>query len=290
MLDIFPATYTDQKDSVLVNASRQGDREALEQLIRRHQMFVYNVAWKMAFNPHDAEDLAQDAWVKVITNLATFKGESEFRTWLYRIVVNHFLNVKKRPAEKMISEFGEYFGGLDTLADEELPEEEQLEREKEIDEVKVSCTAGMLLCLDREQRMIYVLGEIFDVDHKLGAEILNISTDNYRQRLGRARKDLHQWMDKKCGLVNKSNPCRCAKKTNAFVKQGWVDKENLLFNVNYLRLINDVASSETNIGFEQTDKLYKTLYQAHPLRQPRQPDLILKNILDHELVKSIFRL
>ena len=290
MLDIFPASYTDQTDSVLVNASRQGDREALEQLIRRHQMFVYNVAWKMAFNPHDAEDFAQDAWVKVITNLATFKGESEFRTWLYRIVVNHFLNVKKRPAEKMISEFGEYFGGLDTLADEELPEEEQLEREKEIDEVKVSCTAGMLPCLDREQRMIYVLGEIFDVDHKLGAEILNISTDNYRQRLGRARKDLHQWMDKKCGLVNKSNPCRCAKKTNAFVKQGWVDKDNLLFNVNYLQRINDVATSETNIGFEQTDKLYKTLYQAHPLQEPRQPDLILKNVLDHELVKSIFRL
>jgi RNA polymerase sigma factor (sigma-70 family) len=284
------AFYTDQPDIELVNAAREGNREALEDLVRRHQIFIYNVASKMVFNPEDAEDLTQEVLVKVITNLATYRGESSFRTWLYRIVTNHFLNMKKRKAEVMIADFGEYFGGLDRLDDEPLTEEEQRQREAEIDEVKISCTAGMLLCLNREQRIAYVLGEIFDVNHTLGAEILNITRDNFRQRLSRARKELYQWMNHKCGLINKSNPCRCAKKTNAFVKQGWVDKNNLLFNVRYRQRIVEIAVAETTFAFEQTDHLYKEIYQGHPLQAVKDPDFFVKRILDNETVRSIFRI
>ena len=290
MDSVFRPDYTNQPDMELVSASLHGSKEALEQLIRRHQTYVYNIAWKMVFHPHDAEDLTQDVLVKVITNLATFKGESSFRTWLYRVVVNHFLNMPKRKAETMISDFGEYFGGLDVLEDEELSEEEQRKREKEIDEVKISCTAGMLLCLDREQRITYILGEIFEVNHQLGAEILKISPDNFRQRLSRARKDLYSWMNNKCGLLNKSNPCRCTKKANAFVKQGWVDKHNLLFNTNYTQYIHEVASSETDSGFEISDKLYKDIYQHHPLQEVRNPDFLMKKILNNEVIKTLFRI
>ena len=84
-----------------------------------------------------------------------------------------------------------------------------------VDEARVNCTAGMLLCLDREQRLACVLGEIFGVTDTVGAELLDIAPDTYRQRLARARRDLHSFMNDRCGLVNPGNPCRCARKTRA---------------------------------------------------------------------------
>jgi hypothetical protein len=87
----------------------------------------------------------------------------------------------------------------------------------------------MLLCLDRGQRLVYVLGEIFEVGDAVGAELLEISRDNFRQRLTRARRDLHNFMNEKCGLVDPANPCRCDKKTRGFIQAGYVDPANLLF-------------------------------------------------------------
>ena len=98
-----------------------------------------------------------------------------------------------------------------------------------IDESRISCTSAMLLCLDREQRLVYVLGEIFGVTDAVGAELLETSRDNFRQKLARARRDLHSFMQDRCGLVNTANPCRCARKTQAFMAAGYVDPANLLF-------------------------------------------------------------
>ena len=68
-------------------------------LVLRHQAWIYNIAIRMVFQPQDAEEVTQEVLVKVITKLSTFKGESKFRTWLYRIAANHVLNMKRRSAE-----------------------------------------------------------------------------------------------------------------------------------------------------------------------------------------------
>jgi hypothetical protein len=94
----------------------------------------------------------------------------------------------------------------------------------------LACTSGMLLCLDREQHSTYILGAIFAVSDAVGAEVLEISPENFRQRLTRARRDLRNFINDKCGLVNKSNPWRCAKKTRGFIQEGHVDPDNLLFS------------------------------------------------------------
>ena len=96
-------------------------------------------------------------------------------------------------------------------------------------EAMLSCTSGMLLCLDREQRLTFILGAIFEVSDTVAAEVLEITPDNFRQRLARARRDLRNFMNDKCGLVNQANPCRCAKKTRGFIQAGYVDPKNLLF-------------------------------------------------------------
>jgi DNA-directed RNA polymerase specialized sigma24 family protein len=78
-------TDADTSDVALDDQAKSGDRVALEKLVLRHQAWIYNIAVRMVFQPHDAEEVTQEVLVKVITKLSTFKGESTFRTWLYRI-------------------------------------------------------------------------------------------------------------------------------------------------------------------------------------------------------------
>jgi hypothetical protein len=85
---------------------------------------------------------------------------------------------------------------------------EELDKKLLIEEAKVACMTGLLICLAREQRLIYIIGDLFEIDHTLAGEIFNISPANFRQKLTRARKDLYQWMNNRCGLVNQANPSR----------------------------------------------------------------------------------
>src|SRR6266576_6808268 len=157
-------------DAELVEKARSGDRAALEQLVLRHQAWVYNVAVRMVFHPHDAEEVTQEVLVKVITKLGTFKGESKFRTWLYRITANHVLNMKRRSAETQELTFARYGAAIENTPDLELPDPKSVPVELPIlvEEAKNSCTMGMLLCLDRAQRLIFTLGAILGVSDAVG--------------------------------------------------------------------------------------------------------------------------
>jgi DNA-directed RNA polymerase specialized sigma24 family protein len=190
-------------------------------LVARHQPWIYNIAVRMLYHPQDAEDATQEILVKAITALASFEGRSSFRTWLYRIVVNHVLNTKRGRREPPALTFGCYGHGLDATPDFDPPDDRALPVDVRlvVAEARITCTAGMLLCLDRGQRLTYILGDIFEVSDVVGAELLDISRENFRQRLARARRDLHSFMNDKCGLVNRANPCRCGKKTRGTASQ-----------------------------------------------------------------------
>jgi len=95
----------DHEDQSLVLRARSGDRQALEDLVQRHQAWIYNIAVRMLFHPQDAEDATQEILIKVLTRLSSFEGRSRFRTWLYRIVVNHVLNMKRGRVEVVSSHF-----------------------------------------------------------------------------------------------------------------------------------------------------------------------------------------
>src|SRR5207244_10455823 len=134
-------------DAELVDQAKSGDRGALEELVLRHQAWVYNIAVRMVFHPHDAEEVTQEVLVKVITRLGTFQGESTFRTWLYRIVANHVLNMKRRWAETRTTTFADYGTAIDGTPDLALPDPNTVPLEVPllVEEAKNSCTMGMLL-------------------------------------------------------------------------------------------------------------------------------------------------
>lgn len=83
-------------DQALIEASVQGDKKSLEQLIKRYQDYIYNISLWLFVHPDDALDASQEVLIKVVTSLNTFKGNSQFSTWLYRIAFNHFLNSPKK--------------------------------------------------------------------------------------------------------------------------------------------------------------------------------------------------
>ena len=281
----FSKQYSDFEDIKLVRLGIKGDKNALQNLIVRHQLFVYNLALKMTNSTQDAEDLTQEAFIKAITGLSKFQGKSNFRTWLYRITVNHFLNTKKQKSEYSVVNFESYFNSIDSMPSSELNEQEQSELKETIEELRISCTTGMLMCLSKEQRMVYVLGELFDIDHNMGSEILEISPGNFRIKLMRARKDIYQWMNNKCGLVNKDNPCRCSKKTKGYVKAGKVDPNNLQFNTRYQSKIKDLSRNNAVEITDTVEELNRNVFKDHPMQDPIKAPKIINEIFNNDLIK-----
>jgi hypothetical protein len=137
---------------------------------------------------------------------------------------------------------------------------------------------------------VYVLGEIFEIDHVLGSEILEISKDNFRQRLSRARRDLYNFMNSKCGLINTANPCRCVRKTKAFIQAGWVDKEQLKFNTSYLKKISELSPQKSHDLNDLTERAYADHFKNHPFQEKEHDKKVLHDILSDNRVKDIFDL
>ncbi len=287
----FLKEYTsDKTDEELVKRAQNGDKKSLENLILKHQPYIYNIAWKMVRNPSDAEDLTQEATIKIITNLASFKMNSSFRTWAYRIVANHFLMSKRRPNESIFESFDKMAQGLEMTPDHPLTDMEQEENKAFIKEMNYSCMSGMLLCLTREQRLVYILGEMFNADHTLGSEILNISKDNFRQRLSRSRKDLFNFMNEKCGLVNKSNPCRCHKKVTFALDNKIIDSKNLLFNKSEYAKFRSEIKGDADEMMDIVEDKYSALYGQLPYKKDFDKKTFLEDIVNDDHIKNLMNL
>ncbi len=264
---------TAARDEELVRLAREGSRSAIEELVQRHQTWIYNIALRMLHRPEDARDATQEVLIKLFTRLASFDGRSSLRTWLYRIAVNHLLNMKRGRAEAREISFEDYGRALDGTPDAELPDPQALPVDARllVAEARIGCTSGMLLCLDREQRLAFVLGAIFGVRDSVGADLLDLSRDNFRQRLARARRDLGNFMQRKCGLVDAANPCRCAKKTRGFIAAGYIDPAKLRFAREHVTRVRDVAErvSDEIAGF---DAACAEVYRNHPFQD--SPDFV----------------
>jgi len=212
----------------LVAAAFGGDQRALEQILRTVADDVHRLARRMLWHPQDAEDATQEILVKVATRLSTFRGDARVTTWAHRIAVNHLLTTRRRRAEDpalTFAAFGEDLArDLDAEYDARGVDDDLLAQE-----VMVGCTQGMLLCLDREHRMAYILGDVLGLTSDEAAAICDITPAAFRKRLQRARERIQHFMEGHCGLLDHANPCRCRSRVGAAIGHGRVDPENLLF-------------------------------------------------------------
>lgn len=263
----------------LVFQAASGNAHALKTIVRQTQDPIYNLALKFLWHPQDAEDAAQEILIRIITNLSGFRAESAFGTWAYRIAVNHLLNVKRSRAERREVSFSVVERELSVLdQDVLLPEEEGLAAQ-----VKVACTHGMLLCLNRAYRMAFVLGTVFGIGSAEAAEILGISRESYRQRLARARKAMSGFLGSHCGLVNPAAACSCSKRVRPCVQAGTIRSYVRL--ARNLEQTGELAQTAAIHGpdisaLEKTAALYR---RGARYRTPAAVDRRLQSILGSRL-------
>ncbi|HAN98171.1 MAG TPA: RNA polymerase subunit sigma-70 [Planctomycetaceae bacterium] len=280
----FLEAVDESTDLELIALAVGGDRAALERLVLRHQAWIYNIALRMVFHPQDAEEVTQEVLIKALTRLSTFRHESRFRTWLYRIAANHVLNMRRREGETTMLNFSGYADAINEIPDLELPDPRIVPVDVPllVEEAKLSCSLGMLLCLDRQQRLVFILGEIFGVVDTVGGELLDLSADHFRQLLSRARRDLYRFLHGQCGLVDARNPCRCPKKTAGFVRAGHVDPERLQFAADHRQRVADAAPEVVRTLESASDRHAAALFREHPFFEPHEPLALLRRLLDDD--------
>ena len=166
-----------------------GDVNAFETLVLSYEKNVYNLALRMVKNPEDASDMAQDAFIRAYNSLASFRGESKFSVWLYRIVSNVCLDfLRSRSRHPTVSLSVENDEGEETELD--IPDESQspealLERRLTRDSVRRGLDA-----LSEEYRQILLLREIQGLSYDEIAETLSMELGTVKSRIFRARKKL----------------------------------------------------------------------------------------------------
>jgi RNA polymerase sigma factor (sigma-70 family) len=248
----------------LVQKAQEGNRAALEAVILKIQDRVYKLALRMLGHPADAEDAAQEILVKVITRLGGFKFDSAFTTWVYRVAANHLLTCRKRRAELQSQTFELYASQIQQgFSGEQVEAGNKAEQGLIVEEIRLSCLQGVLVCLDRPHRMAYILGEIFDMSSREGGFVLEILPATFRKRLSRARKRIRDFMSKNCGLVNPGNPCLCHRLVPYAVKTEWVDPHNLHFAEHPRRAPMGGVSREQLLGLDELQRI-AALFRSHP--------------------------
>jgi len=132
---------TDHDDRALVVRARAGDRQALEEIVRRHRAWIYNIAIRVLYHSQDAEDATQEIPIKTLARLSSFEGRSSFRTWLYRIVVNHVLNMKRGRLEPATTSFQCHRHGLDKTPGLDPPDQRTVAADVRllVDEARTTC-------------------------------------------------------------------------------------------------------------------------------------------------------
>jgi RNA polymerase sigma factor (sigma-70 family) len=211
----------------LARRAAEGDPGALSELVREIQHPMYRLALRFLGNPDDAQDACQEILIRIVTRLGTFEGRSKFSTWAYTVAVRSLLRTRRRLYESAVLGAEQYAAALDAGMGDVDPTLEEAEYRLLSEEVRISCTYGMLLCLPRPQRAAYLLADVLGLTDGEGAEILDCSRAAFRQRVSRARRTLRIVIDNRCGLVDPANPCRCGRQIASGEAAGILDRRRL---------------------------------------------------------------
>jgi RNA polymerase sigma factor (sigma-70 family) len=282
-------TEEHENDSQLIRKIMCGSRRDVEKLILRHQAWIYNISLKMVMDSKDAEDITQEILIKMLTKLSTYNPlKASFRTWLYRIVANHVINMKKKKYELIFTSFDQNASMQKKIPDQisdSSPEFKIL-----TEELKIKCWTALLLCLNRRHRLVFILSEIFNVKDAFGSEIVNISKVNYRNMLSRSRKKLSNYINSQCGLINEENPCNCSRKLNGFIKKEFINPDHVWFYQDKVKKIKDVVydKMEKLENFKKLSSMAR--YREHPFYESPDFEKWLSNTISNADFREIIRL
>jgi RNA polymerase sigma-70 factor (ECF subfamily) len=182
------------EDLELVRRARLGDGEAYEDLVRKYQERVYATIYHMTANHEDANDLAQETFIKAYTALKSFKGDSSFYTWVYRIAVNKTINFLKQRKNKPHMSLND----LDFNAENDpdmvaLVSDRTPRRDIALTELQEKLNAAMLK-LSAVHRLVVTLHDVQGLSHEEIGKIMDCNVGTVRSRLFYARQQLQAYL------------------------------------------------------------------------------------------------
>jgi len=206
-----------EPDPTTLRDALKGSLQAVDALVTTIQPGVYKLAVHVLGHRDDAADATQEILLKIVTHLSAFRSESALSTWVWRVASNHLTTARTRKAESpevSLDAIGDRLRqGLEFAArlahDRGEPGPLSPQDKLEARQLALTCTQSMLMALDREHRLAYVIDTVFGLDSREAAALVGISPEAYRQRLSRARSRLQAFMSRSCGLANPEAACHC---------------------------------------------------------------------------------
>lgn len=169
------------------------------------------------------------------------------------------------------------------------PQINKAEQEIFTEETKKSCLGAMLLCLNRMQRMVFILGPVFNIDSKTAARLLDISPLNFRKILSQSRKLLVQFMDQQCGLFNSANPCRCSYNSAAAVRMGIIKKRRSITGTLQEADIDEIVSGNMYLVDNALMLRMQNFFRELPIYHSPSFGCFINKILQRKDVSRIIK-
>ena len=269
---------TNEELQAFVDKATAGDKKALETLVTGVQDIVFNLSLRMLGTFADAEDATQDILLKMITHLSSFRGDSLFTTWVFRIAVNHLKNYKKHMFARCPLSFEYYGDDIENGKIQDVPDLTQnVEKDILAEELKMSCTNVMLQCLDRESRCIFILGTMFKLDSRIAGDLLEMTPEAYRQRLFRIRKKMADFLGQYCGEYGRGK-CKCKDRVNYAIQAHRINPQQLDYATATeipLQTMLDVKNA-----MEDLDDLSHDFSFCRPYQSPERTKHLIQEFLD----------
>lgn len=267
---------TNEELLALIEKATAGDKQSLETVILSVQDLVFNMSLRMLGTFPDAEDATQDILLKIVTHLSSFKGESSFSTWVFRIAANHLKNYQKHMFAKFPLSFEFYGDDIKNGRIEDVPDLTQnVEKSILAEELKLSCTNVMLQCLDTESRCIFILGTMFKVDSRIAGDILGITPEAYRKRLSRIRGKMADFLKEYCGEYG-NGTCRCADRVNYAIQNHRINPAQLDFTT----AVPDETMIEVKEAMEDIDGISQEFSFCKTYQSPAGLKEFIQKFLD----------
>lgn len=258
-------------DETLVQRAREGDAQALRDILSALQGPLYHMALRMLGRHEDAEDATQESLLRIATHLGTFRGESAFSTWAWSVATRVALAHRKRGAQQALN-FDLFEEDLSRGSDGAASA--RAEDAIYLQQVKIGCGRAMLQCLDDELRVAYVLGEILEVPGPEAAKALGISEAAFRKRMSRARALVRSALGRFCGVVNSAATCRCHKRLGLARTSGRLDARDLPES----GAMEEVHQLRTRLSKLEDDRRVREFYTSEPA--PRAATVLLGRIYE----------
>jgi len=185
----------DLDDRDLISRCRDGSRDAFDELITRYQRRVYTFAYRLTGNADDAADIAADTFVRLYTSLASFRGDSSFVTWLFRVVTNIYLDSRKKKRVRQTQSLDEVVELEESAVQRQIEDAGPSPHEIAEARERTAAIQAAVASLPEHQRIMVVMYHVDGLAYEEIAEALQLPIGTVKSRLNRARLALRQKLE-----------------------------------------------------------------------------------------------